>query len=294
MTPDRQGYADSLGLSSASLPLLRDVIHDRLGLFYDDSRLGMVADRLAPLVIERGFGSFLDYFYLLKYDDSAAAGEWTRVMDALSVPESYFWREIDQVQAIARHVVPELQRTHPYTPLRIWSVPCAGGEEPLTIAMVLEEAGLFDRGLITIHASDASPAAIERARAGRYRERAFRSLPVQLRDKYFRADGDVRVPAPSLRARVTSYSVVNLLSADDVSARTRAPIIFCRNVFIYFSASAVQRVVTQLERETPTPAYLCLGASESLLKTSSRFDLEEIGGAFVYVKRGCDAGTEGA
>jgi chemotaxis protein methyltransferase CheR len=285
MTRYGQGPADSLGLSSASLPLLRDVIHDRLGLFYDDSRLGTIADRLAPLVIERGFGSFLDYFYLLKYDE-AAAGEWTRVMDALSVPETYFWREIDQIQAIARHVVPELQRTHPYTPLRIWSAPCASGEEPLTIAMVLEEAGMFDRGLITIHASDASPAAIEKARAGRYRERAFRSLPGHLREKYFRADGEAWVAVPSLRARVTSYSVVNLLSADDVSACTRAPIIFCRNVFIYFSAAAVQRVIRQLERETPTPAYLCLGASESLLKTASRFDLEEIGGAFVYVKRG--------
>ena len=293
MTRDGQGHADSLGLSVGSLPLLRELIHERLGLFYDETRLGTLADRLAPLVIERGFGSFLDYFYLLKYDD-AAAGEWTRVMDALSVPETYFWREIDQIQAIARHVVPQLLQERPFAPLRIWSVPCASGEEPLTIAMVLEEAGLFNRGLITIHASDASPAAIERARAGRYRERAFRSLPAALREKYFRADGDAWVVAQALQARVTSYSVVNLLSPPDVSPHTRAPIIFCRNVFIYFSDGAVQRVVRQLERETPTPAYLCLGASESLLKTASRFDLEEIGGAFVYVKRGSDAGTEGA
>ena len=82
MTRYGQGHADSLGLSTASLPLLRDIIHERLGLFYDDARFGTIADRLAPLVIERGFGSFLDYFYLLKYDE-AAAGEWTRVMDAL-------------------------------------------------------------------------------------------------------------------------------------------------------------------------------------------------------------------
>jgi chemotaxis protein methyltransferase CheR len=285
MSPDVPGHADSLGLSSASLPLLRDVIHERLGLYYDESRFETLADRVAPLVIERGFTAFLDYYYLLKYDESAS-DEWPRVMDALSVPETYFWREIDQVQAVVRHVVPALQEAHPYTPLRIWCVPCASGEEPLTIAMVLEEARLFERGLITIHASDASPAAIERARAGRYRERSFRTLPPDLRAKYFRADGDASVPTPALQSRITSYSVVNLLSPGDVSLHAHAPIIFCRNVFIYFSAGVIQRVVRQLERETPTPAFLCLGASESLLKISSRFDLEEVGGAFVYVKRG--------
>ena len=61
--------ADSLGLSSSALPLLRDLIHERLGLFYDNGRLETLADRLAPLVVERGFDSFLDYYYLLKYDE---------------------------------------------------------------------------------------------------------------------------------------------------------------------------------------------------------------------------------
>jgi chemotaxis protein methyltransferase CheR len=279
------GPADSLGLSGHALPLLRDVVHERLGLFYDEARLETFADRLAPLAVERGFTSYLDYYYFLKYDPSAAA-EWPRVMDALSVAETYFWREIDQVQAIATHVVPALQKAHPYTPVRIWSVPCAGGEEPLTIAMAIAEAGLFERGPIAIHGSDASPAAIERARAGRYRERAFRSLPPALRDKYFVADGDAWVPSSELRSRVSGYSVVNLLAEAEVALYVRAPIIFCRNVFIYFSAASVQRVVDQFDRDTPEPAWLCLGASESLLKTRSRFDLEEIGGAFVYVKRG--------
>ena len=68
-------------------------------------------------------------------------------------------------------------------------------------------------------------------------------------------------------------------------AHAGAPVVFCRNVFIYFSGAALQRVIGYLERWTPTPAYLGLGASESLLKTSTAFQLEEIGGAFVYVKK---------
>ena len=276
-------HTDGLGLSSSALPLLRDLVHEHAGLFYDNLRLDTLADRLSPLVVDRGFASFLDYYYLLKYDD-ASAEEWRRVMDALSVPETYFWREIDQVQAIVRDVVPGLLARGP-GPLRIWSVPCATGEEPLTIAMVLEEAGLFARGTIEIHASDASPAAIDKARSGRFRERAFRSLPPHLRDRYFSRNGDGWIVHPSLQQRITSWSVLNLLSEPSVAPLARAPIVFCRNLFIYFSPASIAQVVGQLERTMPTPGYLCLGAAESLMRLRTGFELEEIGGAFVYVKR---------
>lgn len=283
--------SDSLGLSISALPLLRDLIHERLGLFYDAARYDTLADRLSALIIERGFGSFLDYYYLLKYDQNAAP-EWQRVMDALSVPETYFWREIDQIKAIVDIVVPALLRENPFAPLRIWSVPCATGEEPLTIAMLLEEAGLFARGRIEIHASDGSPAAIAKARAGRYRERSFRSLPPALREKYFTREGDGWTIGAALRNRITSWSVVNVLCESDVPGCTPVPIVFCRNLFIYFSPTAVQRVVARLARDMPDPAYLCVGASESLLKLETPFQLQEIGGAFVYVKDGRDARSE--
>ena len=82
-------------------------------------------------------------------------------------------------------VVPEYFRANPHRTLNIWSAACAGGEEPLTIAMALHEAGWFDRAKIDICASDASPRAVEAARNGVYRERSFRSLPPGLREKYF-------------------------------------------------------------------------------------------------------------
>jgi chemotaxis protein methyltransferase CheR len=275
--------AEGLGLSAAALPLLAAVIHERLGLVYEPARFDLLADRVAPLVVERGFDSFLDYYYLLKYDPDAA-GEWRRVMDALSVTETYFWREVDQLRAIVDHIVPVLAARG--AAIRIWSVPCASGEEPLTIAMLLEEEGWFERARIEIHASDASPAAIARAREGRYRERAFRSLPPALRAKYFRSDGDTWLVDRSLHARVTSWSVVNLVCEGEAAPRARAPIIVCRNVFIYFSPEVVARVAGMFASAMPEPAWLCLGASESLLTVRTPFELEEIGGAFVYVKGG--------
>jgi chemotaxis protein methyltransferase CheR len=276
-------HAESLGLSSSALPLLAGVVHERLGLLYEPQRYDLLADRLAPLVVERGFASFLDYYYLLKYDAGAAA-EWQLVMDALSVSETYFWREIDQLRAVVDYVVPALAASG--APVRIWSVPCASGEEPLTLAMLLEERGWFTRAPIEIHASDASPAAIARAHAGRYRERSFRTLPPDLRDKYFTRDGDAWAVSPALHRRVASWSVANLMCDGDVLPRARAPIIVCRNVFIYFSPAGVARVTALFARAMPPRAFLCLGASESLLKLRTSFELDEIGGAFIYVKNG--------
>jgi len=275
---------DTLGLPESGLPVLRDLIHERAGLFYDDSRVDTLSERIAPMVIERGFRSFLDLYYLLKYGGADAPAAWGQVMDALSVPETYFWREIDQIRAIACRVLPEIVRRGPGA-VRIWSAPCASGEEPLTIAMILEETGWFDRVAIEIHGSDASPAAIAKARAGRYRERAFRVLPPPLKEKYFRAEGRDYVPDTRLAARISSWSVVNLMDAAGVAPYLQAPIVFCRNAFIYFSRDSVKSVVATYAEHMPTPGFLCVGASESLLAVTTAFSLEEIDGAFVYVKR---------
>ena len=281
--------ADSLGVSSTSTRLLRDVVHEQLGLFYDDTRLDQLADRLAPLAVQRGFNSLLDYYYLLKYDEQAAA-EWPRVMDALAVSETYFWREIDQIRAVVGEVLPGLVRDLSGAPLQIWSVPCATGEEPLTIAMVLNEAGWFSRAPIRIIGSDASPAAIEKARRGRYRERSFRNLDARLRERYFtKTDEGEWEAADELRSRVT-WDIVNLQHGPDVARWGRSPIVFCRNVFIYFSETSIRRTVEVLADLMPSPGYLCIGASESLLRITRRFELREVGGAFVYERAGAGHG----
>lgn len=275
--------ADSLGLNAGPIALLRDLVHDRLGVHYADDRLDSLADRLAPLVAERGFGSFLDYFYLLKYDP-LSDDEWDRVMDTLSVGETYFWREIDQMHAIVSHVLPVLAR-QASGPITFWSVPCASGEEPLTIAMLLDSAGWFDRAAIRIYAGDASPAALARARAGRYRQRAFRSLPASYHERYFQRCGEAWQVDPALQAKVCDWQQINLMDQRDLAKVGSAHVVFCRNVFIYFSDDGVRRVVNTLADAMPMPGYLCVGASESLLRVTDRFELQELAGAFVYVKR---------
>lgn len=277
-----QYRTDALGLTGGVTAIIRELIHDRLGLSYEPHQVDMLADRLAPLVVARGFSSFLDYYYLLKYSD--VPDEWLKVMDALSIQETYFWREIDQLKAVVREVVPQLVASLAGRPLRIWSMPCATGEEPLTIAMLLTEAGWFDRAPIDVMGSDASSAAIARAREGRYTQRSFRNLPPDLREKYFSAGEKHWTVVPSLHRRV-AYDVVNLMAEAEVARHAAAPVIVCRNVFIYFSDQSIRRALGVFERMMPAPGYLCVSASESLLRRTTVFDLEEIGGAFMYVKK---------
>ena len=285
-TATRAGVPEASGLRipERTLALLRELVTAHTGIYYDDARLDVLRDRLVPLAIDRGFDSLLDYYYLLKYD-TAAEREWVRVMDALAVQETYFWREADQFSALATVIVPRLVQLR-RSPIRIWSVPCASGEEPLSIAMALEEAGWFQRAVIEIHAADASEAALARAGERRYGPRSFRQLSETMRQKYFtrERDREAWVVAPTLHARITSWSRMNLMQPLEARALAGADVIFCRNLFIYFTPAGVRETAARLANWMPSPGYLCVGASESLLRTGSGLELQDIGGAYVYVK----------
>ena len=273
--------SEGLGLPTGPIGLIRSLIHERTGVYFDDSRCDTLADRLAPRVIERGFDSLLDYYYLLKYDERAV-DEWGNVMDALAVPETYFWREIEQLQSLVRIVVPHVLAAKGRA--IVWSVPCASGEEPLTLAMLLDEAGLLSGGRVLLRAADASPAAVRAAERGLYRERSFRALPPQMRDRYFTREGELWRVNRALVDRI-EWSTLNLMSEIDTRRLSGADVIVCRNVFIYFSDTSMKTVVETFAERMATPGYLAVGASESLLRVTRRFDLEEIGGSFIYVKR---------
>ena len=275
--------SQNLALPEGTSALIRNLINERTGMSFDNGKSDLLIDKLSPLVIERGFSSYLDYYYLLKYD-AASRAEWQNVINALSVQETYLWREIDQVHALVKTLVPQWHARRPGAPLRIWSAACATGEEPLTIAIALNEAGWLERAPIEIFASDASSKAIARAEAGVYRERAFRNLPAQLRDRYFDQDGSEWRVKRELHSRI-KWRLVNLMDESEVAPLANADIIFCRNVFIYFSESAIGRVVRSFARYIRPPGYLFVGAAESLLRMTTDFNLIEIDDAFVYVKR---------
>ena len=271
----------SLPVPAGAPELLRDLIHQRLGVYFADSRLDSMLEKLDEPARSRNCNSLMDYYYLLKYDQNSHH-EWERAMDALSVQETYFWREMSQVQALVDVLIPQWFKQQS-TPLRIWSAACASGEEPYTIAITLHEAGWGDHP-IEIVASDASAAALAKAKRGVFRERSFRALPPNLREKYFQAVESGWLLKPAIQSRVR-FSQANIVSKSDVATLASAPVIFCRNVFIYFSSDAIRRAVAAFASFIPSNGHLFIGASESLLKLTEDFELTEIHDAFVYVKK---------
>ena len=264
--------------------MLRDLVYERTGLMFDDSKLDLFVGKLAPLVKAKGFDSILDFFYLLKYD-AEAQGAWDDTIDALTVQETYFWREMDQIHALSEVLIPFLLRENPARKIRIWSAACATGEEPATIAMRLNEDAWFDRARIEILASDVNKVALDRAREGTYCGRSFRALPEHLKARYFRPEGKCWAISRAIHERI-EWRNINLLEVGPVAEAARgASVIFCRNVFIYFDTESTRNAVNSFARGISVPGFLFVGAAESLLKVTDYFELEEMGNAFVYAKR---------
>jgi chemotaxis protein methyltransferase CheR len=270
--------SQSLPLSPQVFAILSALIEERTGLHYDLHECDLLAERVAPRAVERGMESLLDYYYFLRYDPDAGA-ELALLVEALVVNETYFFREVSALKVVVGELVPKLiaEGIRP----RIWCAACATGEEPLTLAMLLDEAGLLEQ--VTIVASDISGRALAQAKAGTFRRRSLRALPPSVMGRWLEGNDDGVSVAPQVH-RVVDFCRVNLIEEDELSALGVFDVIICRNVLIYFRDRTIEQVVKNLWRRLAPHGRLVVGASESLLRFDVAFVCEEHQGAFFYRK----------
>ena len=279
-------------LSPQLFAILSALVEERFGLHYGLDDLPLFSDKVSTRASDAGFESILDYYYYLRYDESAAP-EISALADALVVGETYLFRELTALRAAVENViVPAVTKTGR---ARVWSAACATGEEPLSIAMVLLELGVLDR--CEIVGTDLSPRALARARLGTYSGRSLRVLPPsppgpgmtprlsEIAAEHVLREGTGARVLPSLVSTVT-YKEVNLLDASTVAGLGTFDLVLCRNVLIYFADATVVRVVGSLARALGPKGALLVGASESLLRFGTVLQCTERGGAFLYTKRG--------
>jgi chemotaxis protein methyltransferase CheR len=280
----------ALTLSPQLFAILSSLVEERCGLHYASDEAGIFGDKVTARAREAGFESLLDYYYFLRYD-AAAAGELEALVEALVVGETYFFRELVPMRAGVEHVlvpaVAERGRA------RVWSVACATGEEPVSLAMLLEEAGIAAQCQIV--ATDISARALARAREGVYGARSLRLLPPQLPPQGFTQRTAAIVSQGIARDGTTArvdrrivdsidYRKVNVLDEAAMNALGTFDLVLCRNVLFYFADKTVSRVVTTLTRAIGDDGRLILGASESLLRFGTVLRYDERGGAFLYAK----------
>jgi chemotaxis protein methyltransferase CheR len=263
--------------------LLRDQIYKRSGMWFSDSSKYLLQKRLSPRAKELNFDSFQKYFYFLQYDPRAES-EFDQIYDLVTTNETYFFREPAQLAAFIEEIVPDILSQKSVKKIRIWSAGCSSGEEPYSIAILLQEAGYYDRAAFEIFASDINQAVLAKARKGQYRENAFRATDVAIRDRNFtkEPDGSWRIK-DEVRNRV-SFGRLNLYDEARVSLLGHLDVIFCRNVIIYFDDSSKRVVVNNFYNRLTDSGYLLLGHSESLISLSTQFKLRHLKNDMVYQK----------
>jgi chemotaxis protein methyltransferase CheR len=278
-------------LSVNEFKLFQDLVLNATGLYFSDGRRHQLAYGLDVRRAETGIPSYKEYYQYLKFQLAGQSQtrllEIQKLIDELTVQETYFFRNGPQFQVLKSYVIPEIVklRKKDRRSIRMWSAGCSTGQEPYSIAMILmqtlPEPETWD---ISLLATDISHQALDLARTGVYDKKSSESVPQEYLWKYFeKCEGGYAV-----RDRIKklikfdfhnlvtdSYSHISMVALD---------IIFCRNVTIYFTLDTTKKVIDRFHTKLSTPGYLFLGHSESLWKISDKFAPVEYPGAFVYFR----------
>ncbi len=251
------------------------LVAQRLGLHFPESRWPDLERGLTQAARSAGAANMGGYLERLASLPTGSPG-LHQLAGYLTIGETYFFRDRAFFDALERDILPALiaaRRADGSRRLRLWSAGCATGEEPYSLAIVLERL-LPDCAdwTITILATDINPAALDLAHCGLYRAWSFRETPEAVRRHYFRASGSHFFQiAPDIQ-RMVSFAPLNL--AEDgypaVATNTSAmDLILCRNVLMYFTPEARQAVTARLQLALVSGGWLALSAveaSEDLLR----------------------------
>ena len=192
------------------------------------------------------------------YLDSITPEEMTELVELVVVPESWLFRDPQAFYATVELVRERWSRRRI---TRIASIPCAGGEEPYSMAMALRDANV-PKQAFSIDAYDLSPACIERAQAGVYGRNAFRAQDVAFRERYFtHVANDAYRLIDALRTQVT-FRQGNLLQFDTASLGKHYDVIFCRNLLIYFDKPTTRAAIAKLSALLADDGMLLAGYAE--------------------------------
>jgi chemotaxis protein methyltransferase CheR len=237
--------------------------------------------RIAVRMRARGVHTYADYARLLDAD----MVEYDRLLDALTINVTKFFRNWESWSAMARLVIPPLWSS-PLPAIRVWSAGCSSGEEPYSLAALFHRhaaaAGQLDRlGRVSILGTDIDRGSLEAAARGAYEEADFADTPPDLRTRYF-AERPPFEPLPAIRA-LTRFERRDLLG--EPAPPGPFQLIVCRNVLIYFDRDTQVRLFDTFHAALAPGGFLVLGKVETLLGTARTRFTPVDGRERVYLRR---------
>ena len=265
---------------------LSQQIYQKLGLYFDERKIYFLKKRVEKRMELLGIDDPRDYVFMVSYADKDGS-EMQALANLVTTNETYMFREYDQLQAFANHCLPEVlsaKQARGERTLRIWSAGCSSGEEPYTLAMIVQDvfpqAQSWDCQIV---ATDVDENMLRHVAAARYGARSVGDVPGEYREKYLIEDGDEWI----VRRRTAALVHARHLNLHDrMAMRTMRgfDFIFCRNVLIYFDDLSRKSVVDHFYNALNPGSYVFLGHSESVGRVTTAFKLKRFENHLVYVK----------
>ena len=257
------------GLSQELFLRLSDFIYRESGIKMPLTKKTMLEARLQKRLRSMGLTSYDEYCSYL-FSPEGIANELVHMIDVVTTNKTDFFREAQHFEYLIEHVLPGLVQSRGAgirRPFMAWSAACSSGEEPYTLAMVLDQFSRRARGFtFQVLGTDISTRVLETARDGIYHEERIEQIPLELRSSYFMKSRDrsrklVRV-VPELRAHV-KFRRLNFME-EDFGMREKMDVVFCRNVLIYFDRPTQEAVINRICGHLHSGGYLFTGHSETI------------------------------
>lgn len=237
------------------------VVHARSGVVVNPAKTYLIESRLAPLLRREGFPTAGDLVQAMRVgrDEGLMWG----VTEALSTGESSFFRDRTPFTDFREDILPALSRQRADRPIRVWSAACASGQEPYSLAMIVDDERSKLPGVrVELFGSDLSEGRLEKAQSGLYSQfEVQRGLPIRLLIRHFEKIDEMWALSPRIRQMVR-WRRINLLA--DLRPLGQFDVIFCRYVIGDFDPAARRLVLEQLARALPDDGCLVLGLDETV------------------------------
>jgi chemotaxis protein methyltransferase CheR len=283
------GPSRAVRISPEEVERFCDFLYRRTGLSFSESKRYFIDRRLEERIVATRSSSFQAYFSLLRAD---ADHEIEYLINSFTVNETYFYREDHQLRCMTSNILGGIvEQKPPGSTIRIWSIPCATGEEPYSIALwLMENWPQVDSYNIEIVGSDIDTRALKAAAEGIYGDRALMRLSRGIVDRYFKPVGDGKHEIDEGLRDSIEFTQANVIDAKDMARYRDFDLIFCRNVLIYFDDASRRLAAENLYDCLRPGGYICLGHSESMSRISPLFSVCRFPDAIVYQRPEADHG----
>jgi chemotaxis protein methyltransferase CheR len=270
--------AETSFMTDSDFEQYRGIIYKESGIHFTATNRSILESRLKERLREKNINSVKDYFATISKDQN----ELKNFLDSITTNLTRFFRNQAHFDAMEHHVIPELmqiKKASGNNTIRIWSAGCSTGEEPYTIAMLLNDV-LPPGWKYEIIASDLSLKCLMTAKEGFYAESRIVGIPDGQLKKYFeKVDGGYKVCADLMSKIRFDYNNLN-----NDSGLRNMDIIFCRNVIIYFDEAAQTKVINRFWESMASKSFLFIGHSESLIGMDTKFEFVKTQWATLYRK----------